>query len=397
MATKPTEDTPKEELIEQTENKPVEKNESTEEHTEQSTNVNTENDTSLSFAEKELEEQNDNKSYVTSHPTLSESNVLDDDDNANLFVNYLPARAGDESLYALFSVYGEIESCKVMLDLQTGQSRCFGFVKYVSPQSAKTAISVLNGYKIDNKSLVVKYANSTTVTIPKGTPSNNLYIKGIPLAIEEEYLVQIFSAHGQVVDVKILYDQNTGVSKGVGFIKYNTITEAEQAIRALNGVQISGYVGTLIVRYADTTVEKQFRTRRPSPRIVSPYARPPSNPIPNSPPTYYQPPAYYPPQNTGGYYAPIPNNTYPVYETTPILERNLFIYHLPQDSDDTLLYRLFSPFGAIESAKAVLDNMGKCKGFGFVKMVNHPDAVRAIQMMNGAQVGNKYLKVSFKK
>ena len=44
------------------------------------------------------------------------------------------------------------------------------------------------------------------------------------------------------------------------------------------------------------------------------------------------------------------------------IERNLFVYHLPQNADDTLLYRLFSPFGAIESAKAVIDSAGLCKG-----------------------------------
>ena len=54
------------------------------------------------------------------------------------------------------------------------------------------------------------------------------------------------------------------------------------------------------------------------------------------------------------------------------LERNLFVYHLPQKADDMLLYRLFSPFGAIESAKAVTDQAGLCKGLAkYFKC--HPD------------------------
>ena len=96
---------------------------------------------------------------------------------------------------------------------------------------------------------------------------------------------------------------------------------------------------------------------------------------------------------------PTSGGIHPTFPPTasPQLERNLFIYHLPPNATDTLLYKLFSPFGAIESTKAVKDSGGQCKGFGFVKMVHHTDAVRAIQIMNGSQVGNKYIKVSFKR
>jgi len=75
-------------------------------------------------------------------------------------------------------------------------------------------------------------------------------------------------------------------------------------------------------------------------------------------------------------------------------DANLFIYHLPSNSDDALLYRLFSPFGAIESVKVIKDPVtNACKGYGFVKMVNWSDASTAIQSLNGAKVGEKYLQV----
>ena len=54
--------------------------------------------------------------------------------NTNLFVNYLPPTVSDDILRQMFTAYGEIESCKVMLDLTTGQSRCFGFVKFKTTQ-----------------------------------------------------------------------------------------------------------------------------------------------------------------------------------------------------------------------------------------------------------------------
>ena len=78
-------------------------------------------------------------------------------------------------------------------------------------------------------------------------------------------------------------------------------------------------------------------------------------------------------------------------------DRNIFIYHLPGETDEAYLYKLFSPYGAIESVKVITDLQGTCKGYGFVKMVNVMDAWNAIQMLNGAKVGEKYIQVSIKK
>ena len=44
-------------------------------------------------------------------------------------------------------------------------------------------------------------------------------------------------------------------------------------------------------------------------------------------------------------------------------ERNLFIYHLPGEANEALLYKLFSPYGAIESVKVATDpQTNTCKG-----------------------------------
>jgi RNA recognition motif-containing protein len=76
---------------------------------------------------------------------------------------------------------------------------------------------------------------------------------------------------------------------------------------------------------------------------------------------------------------------------------NLFVFHLPSDVSDTQLYALFSQFGAIESIKVITDSeTGESKGYGFVKYYSMGDAIRAIEAMNGYQIGRKHLKVSFK-
>lgn len=75
----------------------------------------------------------------------------------------------------------------------------------------------------------------------------------------------------------------------------------------------------------------------------------------------------------------------------------LFVYNLPQDTDDRTLWQLFGPFGAVLSVKVINDfETHKCKGFGFVTMAEYQDACMAIARLNGFQLGDRTLQVSFK-
>ena len=75
----------------------------------------------------------------------------------------------------------------------------------------------------------------------------------------------------------------------------------------------------------------------------------------------------------------------------------IFVYNLAPDTEESLLWQLFGPFGAVQSVKVIRDlQSNKCKGFGFVTMTNYDEALVAIQSLNGYTLGNRVLQVSFK-
>ncbi|XP_015600223.1 sex-lethal homolog isoform X2 [Cephus cinctus] len=75
---------------------------------------------------------------------------------------------------------------------------------------------------------------------------------------------------------------------------------------------------------------------------------------------------------------------------------NLIINYLPQSMTDKELYSMFVTIGPVESCRVMKDyRTGYSYGFGFVNYAKAEDAETAINTLNGLQVQNKRLKVSF--
>lgn len=77
----------------------------------------------------------------------------------NIFVAKLSSRITSEDLNELFVEYGEVSSAKVIMDRETGNSKCFGFVEMPDDSQAQRAIDELDGCEYDSKTIVVKKAN----------------------------------------------------------------------------------------------------------------------------------------------------------------------------------------------------------------------------------------------
>ena len=66
-------------------------------------------------------------------------------------------------------------------------------------------------------------------------PSCRVYVGNLPWQVDDARLEQVFSEHGKVVDARVVYDRETGRSRGFGFVTMSSKDELDDAIAALDG------------------------------------------------------------------------------------------------------------------------------------------------------------------
>lgn len=67
-----------------------------------------------------------------------------------------------------------------------------------------------------------------------------IYVGNLAYGVTGEELREIFSAHGEVADATVITDKFTGQSKGFGFVEMPSQSEAEAAIKELDGITLQG-------------------------------------------------------------------------------------------------------------------------------------------------------------
>ena len=75
-----------------------------------------------------------------------------------LLIRNLARSTTEAELRALFQAHGSVQSCNLVMDSKTGQSKGFGFVEMPKPGEAKAAMKTLNGKEIAGNRIRVKKA-----------------------------------------------------------------------------------------------------------------------------------------------------------------------------------------------------------------------------------------------
>lgn len=74
---------------------------------------------------------------------------------------------------------------------------------------------------------------------------------------------------------------------------------------------------------------------------------------------------------------------------------NIYVGNLPYSTRNEELAGIFAQFGAVASARVVMDReSGRSKGFGFVEMNNNDEANAAITALNNSEVSGRKIVVN---
>ncbi|CAN3360000.1 polyadenylate-binding protein, cytoplasmic and nuclear [Diutina catenulata] len=271
---------------------------------------------------------------------------------ANIFIKNLHPAIDNKALHDTFSAFGKILSCKVATD-DMGNSKCFGFVHYETADAAEAAIENINGMLLNDREVYVGKHISKKDRESKFEEMKanftNVYIKNLDSEFSEDQLREMFKPYGAITSVHLEKDHETGKSKGFGFVNFESHEAALKAVDELNDKEINGqkiYVGRAQKkRERMEELKKQYESTR-------------------------------------------------LEKLSKYQGVNLFIKNLDDTIDSEKLEEEFKPFGTITSARVMVDEAGKSKGFGFVCFSSPEEATKAITEMNQRMVLGKPLYVA---
>jgi polyadenylate-binding protein len=129
-------------------------------------------------------------------PSLRRSGV------GNIFVKNLHESIDNKQLYDTFSLFGNILSCKVVTDRETGNSKGYGYVHYETAEAANAAIEKLDGMLIDGQEVQVGHFMRRNDR-PDINDWTNCYVKNIPYEWDDAKLMEEFSKYGEVVSATV--------------------------------------------------------------------------------------------------------------------------------------------------------------------------------------------------
>ncbi|CAH8316168.1 unnamed protein product [Eruca vesicaria subsp. sativa] len=264
----------------------------------------------------------------------------------NLFVKNLDASITSSCLERMFSPFGVILSCKVAEE--NGESKGFGFVQFVTEQSAVAALRASHGSIVDGKKLfVAKFINKDERSTMSGNQEfTNVYVKNLLETVTEDFLHTMFSQCGTVSSVVVMRD-GMGRSRGFGFVNFCHPENAKKAVESLNGQPHGSkklFVGRALRKDERMEMLKQKHKDNFIAKGKTEWA-------------------------------------------------SLYVKNLTESIDETRLREIFGRYGKVVSAKVMRDENGKSKGFGFVSFSSLDESKHAKRELHGFLVDGMSLVV----
>ncbi|KAI7728683.1 hypothetical protein M8C21_019054, partial [Ambrosia artemisiifolia] len=176
----------------------------------------------------------------------------DDDDESpeagKLYVGNLPYAITSAELSQIFGEAGDVDYVEIVYDRVTDRSRGFAFITMATVQDAKEAIRMFNGSQIGGRTVKVNFpevprGGEREVMGPKIRRSNRefiesaykIYAGNLSWIITSERLKDVFADQPGLLSAKVIYEKQSGRSRGFGFVTFGSPEAAESALNAMNG------------------------------------------------------------------------------------------------------------------------------------------------------------------
>ncbi|KAH8835389.1 hypothetical protein DL96DRAFT_1455715 [Flagelloscypha sp. PMI_526] len=299
---------------------------------------------------------------------------------AHLYVGNLSPRVTEYMLTEIFAVAGPVQHVKIIPDrnYQHGGLN-YGFVEYLDMRAAETALQTLNGRKIFDTEIRVNWAYQGQQNKEDTTGHYHVFVGDLSPEVNDEVLGKAFSAFGSVSDARVMWDMNSGKSRGYGFLAFRDKTDAEQAIATMNGE----WLGSRAIRVNWANQKTQGMPGAP------PGATPPgAGRGPASPAGGMGGPASPAPINFQG--GPLSYEN--VVALTPAYNTTVYVGNLVPYCTQADLIPLFQSIGYLSEIRMQAD-----RGFAFVKLDTHEHAASAIVQLQGQMVHGRPIKCSWGK
>jgi polyadenylate-binding protein len=262
-------------------------------------------------------------------PNSQQSGATPKPPSASLYVGDLSADVTEAMLFEIFNAVGPVHSIRVCRDSLTRRSLGYAYVNFHSVVDAERALHSLNTSTIMHRPCRIMWSQRDPSVRKTGV--GNVFIKNLDSSIGHKELYDHFSEFGSILSCKVALNE-TGQSKGYGFVHFENEKAAQLAIEKVNNTKIGNkevYVGLFIPGKQRTQAIEQSWT-------------------------------------------------------------NVYVKDLDPEIGDEEFRLLFEKFGPVNSPLIKRDEKTNAStGFGFVNFVRHEDAKAAVEALNGRKLGTK--------
>ncbi|CAM6127641.1 unnamed protein product [Calypogeia fissa] len=173
-----------------------------------------------------------------------------------LYVGNLPWSVHSKQLAEVFQDVGNVELVEVIYDRDTQRSRGFAFVTMTTVEDAERAIEMLDKTELEGRIIKVNFPlqrDGPRMREPREYGSrpprreggfggnygseNKLFVGNLSWSVDDVSLDSLFQEYGKVLEAKVVYDRDTGRSKGFGFVTLSSSAEVNLAISKLDGTE----------------------------------------------------------------------------------------------------------------------------------------------------------------